>query len=231
MSDKSIAVTLVTLESHNHVVGDIERGVKIYNDGGVEFQKCESGYYLARVPHKGDFKTVSVLFSRNGRDLENHYCSCCVKYKNQPICRHVVATVLAIQGGVIESKVVLGKTYCFKSCVAEKDTAKAVGSGHLNVFATPVMVALMERAACALIEELFEDGYTSVGTNINVAHIAASSVGSVIEVTAKIVSVIDRTIIFEVSAIDEVGEIGKGTHTRVIVNIEEFMGKVQNKKS
>ena len=63
---KKINIMLVTLESHNHIVGDIERGVKIYDQGGVEFDEREPSFYWARVPHKGRAKTVTLKFSSDG---------------------------------------------------------------------------------------------------------------------------------------------------------------------
>ena len=227
--DKKICVTLATIESHNHIIDDIERGVKVYKQGGVEFEENEPNFYLARVPHKGQFKTVSVTFSSDGQDLEHFYCDCTRRYDEPPLCRHVAAAVLAIQGGICKTKLALGASYSFESAVTEQNTAKAVGSGGLDVFATPMMIAMMERAACAVLSEALENGQTSVGTNINVSHIAASLVGSIVSAEAKIVSVRGRTVTFEVSASDESGEIGTGTHTRVIVDEARFMGRVKKK--
>ena len=112
-----IAVTMVTLKSHNHIVGDVERGVKVYNSGGVEWEEHRSGQYLARVPHKGDFKMVTVTFTRDGTDIKNIYCHCTCQHKKPPVCRHVVAAVLAIQGGITETKLALGKTATIEATV------------------------------------------------------------------------------------------------------------------
>jgi len=227
--ETKIGVTLVTLESHNHVAGDIERGVKIYNQGGVEFEERESGAYWARVPHKNDFKMVTVQFTRDGQDIEHYTCHCTIDYKDSPVCRHVVAAVLAIQGGVIESNLTLGKTYSFEFCVTEQYTAKSAGSGSLDILATPSMIAMMEHAACALLEDALDAGQTSVGTSANVAHTAASPVGIMAAAEAKITSARGRAITFEVSARDEAGEIGKGTHTRVIVDEKRFIEKTNGR--
>jgi len=231
MHDKKIAVSLATLESHNHIVGDIERGVKVYNSGGVEFEECEPNVYWARVPHKGEMKNVSVSFTKDGQDLSRHYCQCTAHNNNEAVCRHVVAAVLTIQGGEAYSKMELGKAYKFESRVTDVDTARAYGSGDLEVLATPRLVALMEYAAYTLLEAELEEGQTSVGANINITHTAASPVGISLEITAKITSVRGRTIIFEVTASDEGGEIGKGTHTRVIVDGEKLLAKAKSKLS
>jgi predicted thioesterase len=115
----------------------------------------------------------------------------------------------------------IGKTATVTTTVNETNTAKAVGSGGLDVYATPMMVALMERAACECLTG------TSVGTAINVEHTAASPLGSAITATATITAADGKKIEFEVIASDGVGEIGKGTHTRVIVDSERFMTKAR----
>lgn len=229
--NEKICVTLATLESHNHIIGDIERGVKVYNQGGVEFDEREPNTYWVRVPHKGNFKTVTIKFTRDRQDIEYSTCDCTLDYKEPPVCRHVVAAVLAIQGEVIESILELGQTYWFESCVYEKDTARAIGSGDLEVLATPRLITLMEHAAYTLLEAGLEEGQTSVGTNINISHSAASPVGIMLEIEAKITSVRGRIITFEVSASDEAGEIGKGIHTRVIVDEKKFIEKTNGRIS
>jgi len=231
MSDNNIAVTLTTLESYNHIIGDIERGVKVYKSGGVEFDEREPGVYWARVPHKHGCKVVSVVFTRDGSDIKGHTCDCTLDYKNPPVCRHVVAAVLAIQGGIADTKLTLGASHRLEHFVTDKDTAEVVGSGGLEVLATPVMITLMERAAYILLEDLIEEGQTSVGTSINVSHTAASPVGITVEIEAKIISVKGRSITFDVSASDEGGEIGKGTHTRVIVDGGKLLEKAKRRIS
>lgn len=225
MKERKIAVSLVTLESHNHIVGDIERGIKIYNSGGIEFEEQNSGLFWAHVPHKSETKVVTITFTRDGQDIEHYSCHCSWRSNGNPLCRHVVAAVLAIQGGIPDSKLELGKTHSFEYCVADKDTARALGSGDLEVLGTPALITLMEHAAYTLLEDTMKEGQTSVGTSINITHTAASPVGILVEIEAKIISVSGRTITFEVSASDEGGEIGKGTHTRVIVDKEKLLVK------
>jgi predicted thioesterase len=118
--------------------------------------------------------------------LDNFYCTCTALRNPGVLCRHVVAVVLAIQGGVVPSNLTLGKTATVVAAVTENNTAKAVGSGSLDVFATPMMIALMERAACECLADCLESGQTSVGTGINVSHTAASPVGVEITATATI---------------------------------------------
>ena len=110
-----------------------------------------------------------------------------------------------------------------------EDTAKEVGSGSLLVYATPCMVALMEGAACEAIEEALSDSQTTVGTELNIQHISATPVGLEVRAEAEVVAVEGKVITFEVKAFDEAGEIGKGTHKRVLVNSQKFLEKAYNK--
>ncbi|MDR2909130.1 MAG: hypothetical protein LBU86_04535 [Oscillospiraceae bacterium] len=229
MSERKISVSLTTMESRNHIVGDIERGIKVYHQGGVEFEEHEPGIYWARVPHKGSFKVVTLQFSRDGQDIEHFTCHCTLDYKEPPVCRHVVAAVLAIQGRVVASAITLGKTSTADTVVTERNTAKAVGSGTLDVFATPMMVALMEKAACAVLSDALGAGQTSVGVSIHADHTAASPLGMKISATATVVSVRGRNITFEVSARDEAGEIGKGSHIRMVVDEEALLNKAKKR--
>lgn len=127
----------------------------------------------------------------------------------------------------LESRV--GKTGSADTTVTDSNTAKAVGSGSLDVFATPMMIALMERAACECLADVLETGQTSVGTKIDAAHIAASPVGAAVTAVATIEHVSGRTVEFTVSAKDNTGEIGHGRHTRVIVNAEKFTMKAKQR--
>lgn len=112
--------------------------------------------------------------------------------------------------------------------VEREDTAAEVGSGDLLVYATPCMVALMEGAACEAIAPLPE-GKTSVGTELNVAHKAATPVGLEVRAEAEVTAVEGNTITFHVAAYDEAGLIGEGTHKRVVVSSQRFLEKVYSK--
>ena len=113
--------------------------------------------------------------------------------------------------------------------VEREDTAKEVGSGDLLVYATPCMVALMEGAACEAIADALSDTQTTVGTALNIAHTAATPVGMDVRAEAEVTEVNGKVITFAVRAFDESGEIGNGTHTRVIVNSQKFLEKTYNK--
>ena len=114
-------------------------------------------------------------------------------------------------------------------CVEREDTALEVGSGSLLVYATPCMVALMEGAACEAIEEAMGDDKTTVGTELNIQHISATPVGLEVRAEAEVTAIDGKVITFAVTAFDEAGEIGRGTHKRVIVNTQKFLDKAYNK--
>lgn len=115
--------------------------------------------------------------------------------------------------------------------VTENDTALAVGSGSLEVLATPKMLALMEKAAADLADENLPAEWTSVGISLNVAHTAPTPVGMQVRAEAELAELDGRKIIFEVAAFDECGEIGRGRHERFIVDRKKFQSKANAKKS
>ena len=116
--------------------------------------------------------------------------------------------------------------YTSKKVVGESDTAQNVGSGTLPVFATPMMVALMENAAMKAAEQLLSEGETTVGSELNVKHLRPTAVGEEVEATSILTLHEGRKLTFSVTASDKNGTIGEGTHVRYIVNIEKFMQKL-----
>ena len=113
--------------------------------------------------------------------------------------------------------------------VEREDTALEVGSGSLLVYATPCMVALMEGAACEAIAEALSETQTTVGIALNIEHISATPVGLDGRAEATVTAVEGKVISFEVKAFDEAGEIGHGTHKRVIINSQKFLERTYNK--
>lgn len=107
--------------------------------------------------------------------------------------------------------------------VEEKHTANAFGSGDLYVFSTPMMVALMENAAMKCAEL---GGYATVGTSLNVKHIAATPMGHTVRATAELIEIEGKKLVFRVTAFDEKEKIGEGVHERFIIDVEKFMKKV-----
>lgn len=113
--------------------------------------------------------------------------------------------------------------------VEREDTAQEVGSGSLLVYATPCMVALMEGAACEAIAGALTDTQTTVGTALNIEHISATPVGLEVRAEAQVTEVNGKVITFSVTAYDEAGEIGRGTHKRVIVSSQKFLDRAYAK--
>lgn len=114
--------------------------------------------------------------------------------------------------------------------VNESMLAAHVGSGSVDLLATPVMIVLMENVAAACIESYIPDDFTSVGTEVSVTHQAATPVGMKITIKASVMQVKNgRTIYFDLEARDEVEVVGKGTHTRVLVEKEKFEKKAKSK--
>ena len=109
--------------------------------------------------------------------------------------------------------------------VAHENTAAHVGAGGVEVFATPMMIALMENAAWGAIANAMEDGNVTVGTLVNVRHLAATPIGQKVRATAELIEIDGRRLVFKVEAFDEQRKIGEGIHERFIVNLERFMKK------
>jgi len=115
--------------------------------------------------------------------------------------------------------------------VGEEHTAPRVGSGKVHVLATPVMINLIESAALAAVEHLLPAGYQSLGTHLDVHHVAATPVGMRVFARATVESFSGRTLRFKVEARDEKELIGHGTHERVVVNVAKFDQRVEKKKA
>lgn len=113
--------------------------------------------------------------------------------------------------------------------VEREDTAAEVGSGSLLVYATPCMAALMEGAACDAIAKALSETQTTVGTELSIQHLSATPVGLEVRAEAEVTAVDGKVITFEVRAFDEAGEIGKGTHKRVVVSAQKFLDKAYSK--
>ena len=116
-----------------------------------------------------------------------------------------------------------------ETVVTEHNTADAVGSGLVPVLATPYMIALMENAASTSLLPYLAADEGTVGTHLDVAHTSATPIGMKVWADAVVTAVDGKKITFEVSAFDEAGEIGRGTHERFIIRPEKFLAKAQGK--
>lgn len=113
--------------------------------------------------------------------------------------------------------------------VTEELTAAHIGSGLVKVFATPMMIALMEKTCASSVEPHLEAGQGTVGTHVNVSHSAATPVGMKVRCESELVEVDRRRLTFRVTASDERGIIGEGTHERFIIDSAKFQAKVDGK--
>lgn len=127
--------------------------------------------------------------------------------------------------------ITIGEKATYTITVSNENVAKTMGSGSLEVFATPAMVAIMEKASTMALEPYLEEGSTTVGTALNVSHVSATPIGMEVSATAEVIGVEGREITFKVQAFDGAGLIGEGTHKRFVVFAEKFQNKTNAKLS
>ena len=119
-----------------------------------------------------------------------------------------------------------GLTHTSRLTVSREHTALAMGSGDMEVFATPAMVALMEHAAMLAVASSLPEGSTTVGSRMDTTHVKPSPLGAAVEATAELTEVDGRKLTFHVSAHEGGKLIGEGTHVRYIVDRERFLAKL-----
>lgn len=117
----------------------------------------------------------------------------------------------------------IGQKHTITISVTEKETAKFLGSGGLDVYATPAMICHMEMAAFKLVQDA---GHQSVGTKLDVSHVRACKIGTQVNVTAELIETEGRRLEFYVKAEDSKGVLGEGKHQRFIIDPERFMAKL-----
>lgn len=113
--------------------------------------------------------------------------------------------------------------------VTMENTAAAVGSGGITVFSTPMMVALMENAALRAVQPYLAEGESTVGTIVNIKHLAATPVGMKVRAVARLEAVEGRRLVFTVEAFDDKEKIGEGAHERYVIAVERFLERVRQK--
>lgn len=126
-----------------------------------------------------------------------------------------------------EATLRIGLEYYFQIQSSEKDSAISIGSGSVEVFATPSLIANMEKAALLCVENLLADSQTTVGTHLEISHFKATPIGQKISFKATLKLIEGKKLEFEVTATDEQDEIGNGKHTRYIINKEKFMNRLK----
>lgn len=122
--------------------------------------------------------------------------------------------------------IAVGEALEISKIVSPEDSAMHYGSGMVNVFATPAMIALMESCSMELLLKQLPEGFNSVGIEVNVKHLKATPIGMRVRCRAEILQVDGRAVLLKVDAYDERGKIGEGTHRRFIVNVDHFMSKI-----
>ena len=130
----------------------------------------------------------------------------------------------------MEIKMEVGTVHEINVTVDESMTAATMKSGSLDVLATPYMIALMEQASAELCGKFLPEGISSVGTMVNIQHLAATSIGAPVRVVATLTDFDGRKASFEVVAYDNAGVIGKGTHERFTIKVDSFLRKTQERK-
>lgn len=113
--------------------------------------------------------------------------------------------------------------------VEESITARVMGSGSLNVYATPAMIALIEKTAMLSVQPKLDEGWGSVGTALNIQHLASTPVGMTVTAKTELVEVDRRRLVFNAEVYDEAGLVGKGVHERFLVENEKFQAKTDAK--
>lgn len=117
-----------------------------------------------------------------------------------------------------------------EAVVEEKYTAKALGSGGLDVLATPAMIALSEKTCLLSVQDYLEEGTSTVGTQVNIAHLAATPVGMKVTCESELIEIDRRRLKFSVVVFDEKEKIAEGTHERFIVDNMKFVEKANAKR-
>jgi len=123
----------------------------------------------------------------------------------------------------------VGVEYTATEMVTNENTASKYGSGLVDVFATPAMIALMEKAALNAVKPYLPNGFSTVGTEVCVKHTKATPMGWEVHSKATLKEVDNKKLVFEVVAWDKEGEVGSGYHTRFIIDSKRFMDKFSSK--
>lgn len=120
----------------------------------------------------------------------------------------------------------IGMTNKFEKTVSEDDTAKKLASGTIEVFSTPMMVAMMECAAKDVVQPFLKEGFSTVGISLDIKHMAATKVNKKVWAIAELIEIDRKRLVFKIDAFDEDKKIGEGTHERFIIENSKFIEKL-----
>ena len=126
----------------------------------------------------------------------------------------------------MDIKLEIGLKYKKEKIVTEKDTAAAIGSGGVEVFSTPMMVALVENTCLEAVDDKLPKGYSTVGIHLNISHIGATKVGKIVWSEVELLEQDRKKLVFKVEAFDQDKKIGEGLHERFIIDVEKFINKL-----
>ena len=124
----------------------------------------------------------------------------------------------------------VGMKYEMDRVVTENDTAAKAASGSVEVLATPVMIAWMEEASLRLAQKELEEGFTTVGTEVNIKHLKGTLVGKTVKVLSTLKEIDRKRLVFDVEVIEDGVAVGTGSHTRFIIDTAKFYEKLKNTK-
>lgn len=129
----------------------------------------------------------------------------------------------------MNKQIIPGLSYSQSRVVTKEDTAARYGSGFLEVFATPALVAFLEHTSLMAVQDYLEPGFSTVGTKVNVTHLKPTPIGKKVECTATLIETEGNSLHFKVEITDDEGKIGEGTHTRFIIDEARFMKKFKER--
>ncbi len=123
----------------------------------------------------------------------------------------------------------IGMKASMEIIVDENQTAASYGSGGVSVYATPAMVGLLENTSLNAVDPFLPEGYATVGTHLDIKHLAATPVGMKVVANAELIDMDRKKLVFKVEAFDEKEKIGEGFHSRFIINKEKFLKMTEEK--
>lgn len=130
----------------------------------------------------------------------------------------------------MEFNLKVGMKATVEHLVGEKDTAASFGSGMVLVYATPMMIGLMENASLKAVDPYLPEGFATVGTHLDVRHLAATPVGMQVRAEAELIEVEGKRLRFKIEAFDEKDKIGEGYHSRYIIQVDKFIQAADAKR-